>query len=159
MAGGWLDSLIKKIISGGQTGADRAALDFAITRGIAHGGWCPNGRWAEDGRIPGQYQVIEAPSPDPVQRSEWNVRDSDGTAILSISQQLVRGSKKTEEFAARLGKPLIHISRQRDGSGAAKLLREFLRANRIEVLNVAGPRASEEPEVSDFVAEILGAVL
>src|SRR6516164_6237713 len=98
MAGGWLDSLIKKIISGGQTGADRAALDFAITRGIAHGGWCPNGRWAEDGRIPGQYQVIEAPSPDPVQRSEWNVRDSDGTAILSISQQLVRGSKKTEEF-------------------------------------------------------------
>src|SRR5438105_2044217 len=92
----WCDM---KIISGGQTGADRAALDFAIARGIAHGGWCPRGRLAEDGRIEERYQLMETPSKDPIQRTEWNARDSDATLVFSIARQLTGGSRKTVELA------------------------------------------------------------
>jgi predicted Rossmann-fold nucleotide-binding protein len=77
-----------KIISGGQTGADRAALDFAIKHGMPHGGWCPQGRIAEDGPIDAKYQLHETPSADYVQRTEWNVRDSDGTVIFSVGKEL-----------------------------------------------------------------------
>ena len=72
-----------KIISGGQTGADRAALDFAIDHGIEHGGWCPKGRWAEDGAIAERYPLKETPSADVAQRTEWNARDSDGTLVIT----------------------------------------------------------------------------
>ncbi len=85
--------VLQKIISGGQTGADRAALDFAIARGIPHGGWCPRGRLAEDGTIPALYQLSETPGPDHAQRTEWNVRDSDGTVIFSIAPALTGGSR------------------------------------------------------------------
>src|SRR5437867_10686295 len=101
--------MIERIISGGQTGADRAALDFAIARGIPHGGWCPQGRLAEDGIIPGCYKLTETPSPDPVQRTEWNVRDSDGSVIFSIGPRLAGGSKKTADFARRHKKPCLHL--------------------------------------------------
>ena len=74
-----------KIISGGQTGADRAALEFAIKQGIPHGGWCPKGRRSEDGQIDAKYQLQETPSSNYLQRTEWNVRDSDGTVIFSIA--------------------------------------------------------------------------
>jgi hypothetical protein len=77
-----------KITSGGQTGADRAGLDWAIKNGIDHGGWCPKGRKAEDGTIQGQYQLQEASSGNYLQRTEWNVRDSDGTVIFSIGEEL-----------------------------------------------------------------------
>src|SRR5438094_67296 len=90
-----------KIISGGQTGVDRAALDFAVAHGIAHGGWCPRGRLAEDGRIEERYQLMETPSDDPIQRTEWNVRDSQVTVVFSIAAQLTGGSKKTAELAAK----------------------------------------------------------
>ena len=76
--------MIEKIISGGQTGADCAALDFAIEHGIPHGGWCPGGRLAEDGPIDARYQLKETPSANYTQRTEWNVRDSDGTVVFSI---------------------------------------------------------------------------
>lgn len=81
---------VARIISGGQTGADRAALDFAIAHDIPHGGWCPSGRLAEDGRIPSRYQLRETPSPDYAQRTEWNVRDSDGTVIFSSEDTLTK---------------------------------------------------------------------
>jgi len=77
--------VIAKIISGGQTGADRAALDFAIERGMPLGGWCPAGLKSEDGPIDRRYQLKETPSIGYVQRTEWNVRDSDGTVVFSIS--------------------------------------------------------------------------
>ena len=77
-------AMIEKIISGGQTGADCAALDFAIEHGIPHGGWCPGGRLAEDGPIDARYQLKETPSANYTQRTEWNVRDSDGTVVFSI---------------------------------------------------------------------------
>ena len=80
--------LIEKIVSGGQTGADRMGLDWAIWHDIPHGGWCPRFRKAEDGKIPDQYQLTETPKSDYVQRTEWNVRDSDGTLIFSLSDKL-----------------------------------------------------------------------
>src|SRR5437764_6276902 len=102
---------VKKIISGGQTGADRAALDFAIAKKILHGGWCPRGRVAEDGTIPCRYHLTETPSADSAQRTEWNVRDSDGTVIFSLAPKLSGGSKKTFECAQQYQKPCLHLSR------------------------------------------------
>ena len=81
-----------KIVSGGQTGADRAALDFALAHEIPHGGWCPAGRWAEDGVLDAGYQLHETPGADPAERTEWNVRDTEATAILSICAALSGGA-------------------------------------------------------------------
>jgi hypothetical protein len=147
--------MLEQIISGGQTGADRAALDFAIARGIPHGGWCPRGRLAEDGTVPARYQLTETPGSDCAQRTEWNVRDADGTVIFSIAPTLVGGSKQTAELARQYQKPCLHLSRQRDGEAAARKLREFLAAHEIATLNVAGPRQSQEPEVEQFTRETL----
>jgi len=147
--------VLQKIISGGQTGADRAALDFAIARGIPHGGWCPRGRLAEDGPIPACYHLSETPDLDYSQRTEWNVRDSDGTVIFSIAPALAGGSRQTADLAQRHQKPCLHLSRERDGKTSAAMLREFLARHDIKTLNVAGPRQSQAPEVAEFTAEIL----
>lgn len=146
---------LARIVSGGQTGADRAALDFAIAHGIPHGGWCPQGRLSEDGEIDAGYALRETPSPDYAQRTEWNVRDSDGTVIFSTGAILSGGSKATEEFAARFGKPCLHLSEEADGSRAPERLREFIAHYDIRVLNVAGPRSSNEPAVGLFVEGVL----
>jgi putative molybdenum carrier protein len=137
---------LQKIISGGQTGADRSALDFAISQNIPHGGWCPKGRKAEDGPLAAKYLLTETPSSSYPQRTEWNVRDSDGSVIFSIAPALTGGSKKTVEFAIKYKKPWLHISRG-DHSPEGMLL-EFIREQRIRILNVAGPRASKEPGVA-----------
>jgi hypothetical protein len=152
-------ALVKKIISGGQTGADRAALDFAMAHHIPHGGWCPAGRTAEDGVIDWRYRLKETPSPTYVQRTEWNIRDSDGTVVFSIHQELFGGSKLTCEFATRYRKPCLHLSRQRDGATSAKKLREFVEQHKIQSLNVAGPRISTEPEIAEFTKSVLKALL
>jgi hypothetical protein len=144
--------LIEKIVSGGQTGADRAALDWAIESGIPHGGWCPKGRLAEDGPISTRHNLTESTSSNYIQRTEWNVRDSDGTIVFSIEPMLKGGSKKTIEFAKKHKRPVIHISRK-TGQPTEKLL-EFIRTNRIRILNVAGPRESKEPEIGEFVKRI-----
>jgi hypothetical protein len=147
--------VLQKIISGGQTGADRAALDFAVARGIPHGGWCPRGRLAEDGPIATRYHLSETPDSDFAQRTEWNVRDSDATVIFSIAPTLAGGSKQTDELAQRHRKPCLHLSRQRDGEAAARKLRDFLARHDVKILNVAGPRQSQEPEVAEFTRKIL----
>ena len=148
-----------KIISGGQTGADRAALDWAIERGFEHGGWCPRGRRAEDGAIPPQYRLSETPTERWEQRTEWNVRDSDGTVILTLSETLTGGSLATMQFAQVLGRPCLHLSRHVDGDLAGPKLRRFVGDHAIRVLNVAGPRASGEPAVGQFVRTTLDAAL
>src|SRR5947209_2719151 len=104
-----MGTVIKKIISGGQTGADRAALDIAINLGIPHGGWCQRGRLAEDGFIDERYQLTETPDADPAQRTEWNLRDSDGTVIFSITVKLSGGSAKSEDFARKHRRPCVHL--------------------------------------------------
>jgi hypothetical protein len=149
------------IVSGGQTGADRAALDFAIEHGVAHGGWCPRGRLAEDGPIDARYQLQETPSRRYSQRTEWNVRDSDATVVFTISPTVSGGTALTVDLAMRLGKPRLHLSRD-TGPGimdSASQLREFLAAHAIQRLNIAGPRASQEPEIAAFVRGVLDRAL
>ena len=140
-------------MSGGQTGADRAALDWALKRGLACGGWCPKGRKAEDGVIDAQYPLRESSSGSYLQRTEWNVRDSDGTVVFSLAPKLTGGSLKTVEFARKHNRPLIHVSAV-DPDPAGRLQR-FLADNVIDTLNIAGPRNSKEPGIAEFVYRIL----
>jgi hypothetical protein len=145
---------LKKIVSGGQTGADRAALDAAIRHGIPHGGWCPRGRKAEDGALHPRYRLAETPSESYIQRTEWNVRDSDGTVVFTLGAAATGGSLATIEFAAAHGRPCLHLSRDAC-PGAAALLRSFVRERGIETLNVAGSRESREPGLHDWVMGVL----
>lgn len=143
-----------RIVSGGQTGADRAALDWAIARNIPHGGWCPAGRLAEDGTIPGLYALTELPGSGYRQRTRANVQDADATMILSLAAELTGGSAATAEFARRFGKPWLHLHPRMEWR---ERLANWLQGNSIETLNVAGPRASTEPAIAAFVIEVLDA--
>jgi hypothetical protein len=150
------------ILSGGQTGADRAALDFAIEFGLPHGGWCPRGRRAEDGTIDERYQLTETPSHRYNQRTEWNARDSDATVVFSIAAVASGGTELTIELARRLGKPCLQLSAEAfsaTGQNSAEQLLAFLAEHHVERLNVAGPRASQEPGVAAFVRRVLVAAL
>ncbi|MEI9998888.1 MAG: putative molybdenum carrier protein [Verrucomicrobiota bacterium] len=151
-----LPSALPEIVSGGQTGADRAALDWALRRGVPHGGWCPRGRLAEDGPLAPLYLLRETPSADYAQRTEWNVRDSGGTVIFSLALMLSGGSKTTAEWARHYGRPLLHLARAAGGD-PAETLRRFVREHAVARLNEAGPRASHEPAVGAFVARVLEA--
>lgn len=147
--------MITKLLSAAQTGADRAALDWAIFRDIPHGGWCPKGRKAEDGNIPPPYQLAETPSASYLQRTEWNVRDSDGTVIFTVAAALADGSKRTADFAKKHGQTLLHLSERGSYESAGARLAAFVRENDIKVLNVAGSRGSKEPGVVAFVKRAL----
>ena len=143
------------IVSGGQTGADQAGLDWAIARGVKHGGWCPKGRKSLEGVIPLHYQLAETPSAAYLQRTEWNVRDSDATLVFTLDDKLDGGSKRTAEFAERLGKPWLHV---RPGVHL-KYIARFLARHDVSVLNIAGKRASSAPGISEFVADTLNQAL
>lgn len=144
------------LVSGGQTGVDRAALDVAMERGMPCGGWCPAGRWAEDGPIDARYPLRETPSPEPAQRTEWNARDSDGTLIL-VAPGESPGTKLTQEIARRMGRPVY--AWPLDTPPDAGHFRDWLRAHRIRTLNVAGPRESESPGTHASAGAFLRAVL
>ena len=144
-----------KIVSGGQTGADRAALDWAIAHQIPHGGWCPKGRLAEDGIIASCYNLTETPSSEYSERTQWNVRDSDGTVVFSISEAIFAGTLLTIELAKKYEKPYIHLSKALIDVNTVNRFQLFLLEFGIVNLNVAGSRASDEPEVYQFVREIL----
>ncbi|MGA7129391.1 MAG: putative molybdenum carrier protein [Chthoniobacterales bacterium] len=145
------------IVSGGQTGADRAALDWALAHGVPCGGWCPKGRKAEDGRIDPKYPLKETPSESYLQRTEWNVRDSDATVLFSIEPTLTGGSLRTMEFARKHGKPYMHLCA--GDNAVAEQLKAFIEEHRVKILNVAAPRASKEPKVGQFVMALLDEVL
>ena len=146
------------IISGGQAGVDRACLAWAIRRGLQHGGWCPKGRRAEDGRIPARYNLRETPVARPVQRTEWNVRDSDATVIFSQSPKLSSGSRKTWEVCRKLRRPVLHLAAETlTVVESALLLQRFLRRYSVRALNVAGPRRSQEPDAGRFARDVLAA--
>jgi len=150
---------LTKIISGGQTGVDRAALDFAIRHGYEHGGWCPRDRRAEDGPIPSAYVLHETGSRDYVERTEQNVMDSDATLIVARERELSGGTAFTQTCAEKHGRPVIVVC-ERDGmSHAAGELTQFLRHHRVRTLNVAGPRESQAPGIGRFVATLLEAAL
>jgi len=143
-----------KIVAGGQTGVDRAALDWAIAQGVGHGGWCPKGRRAEDGIIPRRYRLKETRSPAYNVRTRWNVRESDGTLIISANHLIVGGTKLAAEFAESLKKPLLHLTMTTGARRAARQLDRFITRHRIHVLNIAGPRDSEEPGIQQFVQDV-----
>lgn len=150
--------LVDRIVSGGQTGADRAALDWAIACGIPHGGWCPAGRRAEDGVIDARYALTETLTEDYRQRTRLNVEDSDGTLILNLGE-LEGGTLETRRFAERLNKP-CHVV-QLDGAVSRGLtfpVLAWLRARRVRVLNIAGPRESKRPGIYAAATAFLDAL-
>lgn len=144
-----------RIDSGGQTGADRAALDVARKFNFPYGGWCPKGRKAEDGPIHRDYMLVESPSGNYLQRTEWNARDSDGTVIFTMASTLTGGSKRTADFARKHGKPCLHLHLHPESPEPARTLREFIRKHQIRQLNVAGSRGSKEPELHGWVCEVM----
>jgi hypothetical protein len=148
-----------KIISGGQTGVDRAALDFALSHGINCGGWCPPGRLDEFGKIPDHYPVQELQSGGFTERTLQNVKDSDGTVVISPSE-LRAGTEQTVRFSIELKRPyqLIEASKL-SAEDAAELIVEFVSENKIGILNVAGPRQSEWPQGYDYAFRALSAFL
>jgi hypothetical protein len=148
-----------KIISGGQTGVDRAALDFALKHGIDCGGWCPAGRVHEFGTIPIHYPVQELQSGGFAERTMQNVKDSDGTLVI-YSGKPAGGTEQTIRFCIELNRPhqLIDVS-QIATEDAANLIAGFVASNRISILNVAGPRQSEWPQGYDHAFHVLEAFL
>ncbi|MGF1935431.1 MAG: putative molybdenum carrier protein [Nostoc sp. ChiQUE02] len=146
---------VELIISGGQTGADRAALDWAIKHNIPHSGWCPKGRLAEDGVIEPKYTLKETSSSVYEERTDLNVRDSDATVIFTIAPQLIKGSLRTLSCAKKYKKPWIHLVKLNNALEPYIQLLEFLQKHNVRVLNVAGSRESEESEVGNFVTNTL----
>lgn len=155
-----LPSNPKKIVSGGQAGVDRAALDIAIEIGMQYGGYVPQGRWAEDGRIFKRYEgLIETESSDPSERTRLNVISSDATLIISRGK-LNGGSLLTWQVARNARLPLLHIDLDRYHlDEAAAKTRVWLDAARCDVLNVAGTRESKDPGIYAEAFAFLRAVL
>jgi putative molybdenum carrier protein len=146
--------VLAKLISGGQTGVDRAALDVALALGLPCGGWCPRGRRAEDGRIDERYPLHETPSADYAQRTEWNVRDSDGTLVLTKGEPR-GGTAFTVDVARDLGRPALVVDLA--GAPDAAAVGVWLRREGIRVLNVAGPRESGAPGIHEEAVRFLRA--
>ena len=140
-----------KVISGGQSGADCAGLDWAIAHNLPHAGWCPKGRRSEEGPIDARYQLTETPASGYLERTEWNVRDSDATLIFTLTDKLDGGSKKTAEMAEKLGKPWRHIHPRVH----PKFIASFLAKNQVKIINIAGKRESSAPGISTWVAKML----
>ena len=147
---------VGKVISGGQTGVDRAALEVAETLGLARGGWCPRGRKAEDGPIPAKYSLTETRSPQYAVRTRWNVRDSDGTLLL-VPDEPSGGSALTLVAARARGKPVLVVNLGYAPDAART--RQWLAEHAIGTLNVAGPRESEHPGIQARAARFLWKVL
>ena len=148
-----------KIVSGGQTGVDRAALDFAIRHGYEHGGWCPHGRLAEDGVIPPIYRLRETDSADYDERTEKDVVDSDATLIVAREKELSGGTAFTKTCAEQQGRPVLVVYESDNVARSTAALSKFLKRNNVRTLNVAGPRESQAPGIGKFVAKLLEAAL
>lgn len=150
---------VARLVSGGQTGADRAALDVAIGRGLPYGGWCPAGGWAEDlttapGLLPAYPALEEAPSADPDVRTHWNVRDSDATLVVRNPEVPSPGTDLTIATAVAMGRP--HLVTAGDATEVVDWLRGL---GDLLTLHVAGPRESEQPGVYALTRSLLGEVL
>lgn len=135
---------VERVVSGGQTGVDRAALDAARAAGLPGGGWCPRGRLAEDGPIDPGYPLAETPTADYAQRTEWNVRDSDATLVVTRGRA-TGGTALTITFARSHGRPLLVVDLSRDPS--PEEVSRWIEARGVGVLNVAGPRESQRPGI------------
>jgi hypothetical protein len=147
--------VIEKIISGGQTGADRAGLDAAIELDIPHGGWIPKGRKTEDGGLPEKYHLEEMASGSYAARTEQNVIDSDGTLIVSHGK-LNGGSAMTRQLAKKHKRPWLHVDLEKTNFFKAAMdVRNWVAENQVRVLNVAGPRGSKDPGIYKATKKLL----
>ena len=149
-----MDYQPERIVSGGQTGADREGLDWAIARGIPHGGFCPKGRLAEDGVIPPQYRLIQTTSADYRERTEINVKTGDATLVF-VGAKIGRGSRLTAQLCDAHHKPHLVV----DPTTSVATVSDFLNQHRPRVLNIAGSRASSDPQIYARVQRVLDAVL
>ena len=155
------------LVSGGQTGADRAALDFALEYGLPHDGWCPRGRRAEDGPLDLMYRLQETESANYEVRTRLNIEETNGTVVFSSNQQTTGGTALTIRLAKEHDKPLLHLARDAHPLfGSAEAIRadaqqlcEFIATHQIRRLNVAGPRASQEPAIANYVWSVLSTAL
>jgi hypothetical protein len=155
--------LPQRIVTGGQSGVDRAALEVALRLGLPCGGWCPAGRRAEDGPIPARFPLREALSPDYEQRTEWNVWDSDGTLVLNRGE-LEGGTLYTVRIADRIGRPfrVIDLDRWKDPAETREVLagiRRWIEEEGLVTLNVAGPRESKSPGIGAVAVRFLESLL
>jgi len=155
--------MLERIVTGGQTGVDRAALDAALAAKFETGGWCPLGRRAEDGPIPRSYPLDETPSERYRQRTEWNVRDSDGTLVLARGG-VSGGTALTVQLAQVQGRPcrIVRLDRPGTLSGEPAATLVWIAEHRIQTLNVAGPRESQREgiyeEARAFMDRLIAAV-
>lgn len=151
---------VLRIVSGGQTGADRGGLDAALEVGIGIGGWCPKGRLAEDGRIPEKYPLAEMPSMEYLRRTEQNVIDSDATIVLTYGQP-ESGSGLTVEFAEKHKRLWFHADLDRGDADIIAELSTWISGlpKKNVVLNIAGSRESRSPGIAERVGGIMTAVL
>ena len=151
---------LKKIVSGGETGVDRAALDAALSANFPCGGWVTADRMAEDGVVPSRYPLTPLPNGGYRQRTRLNVTDSDGTAIL-YDESLKGGTRLTRNLCALLKRPYILISAAEmpDTIVVAEKIVKFIQDNDIETLNVAGPRASGLAAGYTFSRGVIGRVI
>ncbi|MGD8379126.1 MAG: putative molybdenum carrier protein [Gammaproteobacteria bacterium] len=147
---------LTRIVSGGQTGVDRGALDAALALGMPVGGWCPRGRRAEDGAIPERYPLRETPHADYRERTDWNVRDSDATLIIA-KRPLSGGTRFTLDCARRHGRP-CHVADPDDPEALDETL-AWLAMSTVAVLNIAGPRESGAPGAGQRAAAFVAALL
>jgi hypothetical protein len=145
-----------KIVSGGQTGVDRAALDVAAELGLSSGGWCPRGRRAEDGTLAERYPLTETPSVEYAQRTAWNARDSDGTLVL-VRGAPTGGTALTIELADKAGTPCLVVDL--GGSVDVESIHSWIKERGIRVLNIAGPRESQSPGIYVQAVELLRRLL
>lgn len=150
--------MLRRIVSGGQTGADRGALDAALRSGFACGGWCPRGRKAEDGPIPERYPLTEMDSAAYIARTRRNVEESDGTLILAHGTP-TGGTRATLAHARRTGRPVLVIDLDDRDRAVVEEIRVWIADAGIETLNVAGPRESGSPGIAAEAEEIVAAVL
>lgn len=147
-----------KIICGGQSGVDRAALDFALENGMPCGGWCPFGRLAEDGIIPDTYPLKESVTTDYEERTKLNVRDSDGVIIM-YQDEMDKGTQLTINIAHSKRIPLLEINLKDYQTNIKEVLNEWLIKNKILILNIAGPRESSTPGIYNDTKSFLDNLL
>jgi hypothetical protein len=146
-----LGPMVLTVVSGGQTGVDRAALDAAMAAGLPCGGWCPRGRRAEDGTVPARYPLQETATRSYPERTERNIRDSDATLVLHAGA-LRGGTALTVRLCRAAGRPLLRLD-PRTGDAAA--VADWIRAHGVRRLNVAGPRESEQPGIGAAARALL----
>lgn len=142
-----------KIISGGQTGVDRAALDFALGNGMECGGWCPPGRESESGRIPDNYPLKEVEVPEYNERTRRNILDSDATLVITAGGRMEPGTLLTIEWAKKYKRPFHHLDLEdldKFDETSLSEVRTWLLSGRITVLNIAGNRESTSPGIGEF---------